>query len=347
MRIWLLLLACGGPPDPLRQSLDAYQEGLAHLEAGRTERAAAAFRAALEANPQAAEVQLWLGRALAAQGDLDGAIAAATEALEQRGAWGIAHYNRACWRARAGRLELAALDLSVALKDPDLDRLAIAADPDLDPLRADPRYRDRVPARALPAQVEAVGDPLFLGAIWSLHFTAQARPDEDLDLSLAPGAQALPAAARWIKTVEDRQRREDQELRSLEITFQVEGAAAGSAGPFHIESGGLAATVGPVAYTFLAPEGHIPPPSGISPDPLRSPEALLGAADTGALRRGEEVLIRAEPGDTIRVEPALPTVKLERRREGQPQWIGQLLISPEPVTVTITRGGTERFAQTL
>jgi len=351
--IALLLLGLGGvgcsgdppaPTEPLRVSLDAWDAGVALLEAGRPEEAAASFRVSLAANPAAAEVQLWLGRALADAGDLPGAIAAATAALELRGQWSIAHYNRACWRARAGELELAAADLRVALEDATLDRLAIAADMDLDPLRADPRFRDEVPARALPAAGDAVSDPVFLGSEWRLRFAAQVRPEDTLTVT----GPETPALLRWVKTVEDREYRGDQEARTLEIVFRVEGAGAGSLGPYTLSAGGLSADVGPFVYEFLAPDGHTLPELAASPDPLRTPEVLLGGLDAaGAAREGDEVHIRAEPGDRVEWTPSVPAVQLVRRRSGQPQWIGRLLISPEPVTVTITRGGVEVYAGAL
>ena len=342
------IVGCAGdppaPPEPLRVSLDAWDEGVAHLEAGRHAEAAASFRASLDANPRAAEVQLWLGRALAAQGDLPAAIAAATAALELRGEWPLAHYNRACWRARAGDLALAAADLSVALEDPSLDRLAVAADTDLDPLRADPRFRDGVPARALPAAGDAVSDPVFLGSEWRLRFAAQVRPGDALTIT----GPDTPATLRWVKTVEDRELNGEQEARTIEIVFQVDGAGAGSLGPYTLSAGGLTADVGPFVYEFLAPDGHTPPEAAAGPDPLRTPEALLGAMEAaGAMRQGDEVRIRADPGDRIDLSPKAKTIQLVRRRSGQPQWIGRLLIAPEPVTVTITRGGAEVYSGEL
>ncbi len=340
-----LALAAGCAPDnPLKISLDAYEDGVAALEAGRNAEAAADFRAALAATPRSAELQLWLGRALAADGDYEGAIAAATAALELRGTWSLAHYNRACWRVRSGDLESAALDLSIALEDGDLDRLSVAADTDLDPLRADPRYRSRVPARQLPAAVEAPAEPVFLGSEWQVRLAATTPPGAPLEVLTD---SAPPPAMRWVKSVQDGQPVGTMAAVIVDVVFRVEGAAAGSLGPWELSSGGLSATVGPAAYEFLAPEGREPPEAVAWSRPFRLPEVLVVGLETGARRDGDEIVVRAEPGDKVSWSPKVPSVQLEGRRAQQPQWIGRLLKSAEPVTVTITRGGAERYKETL
>ena len=155
--------------DPFPQALAAYDEGVALLDAGQTRGAVEAFERALAADPRGAELWLWKGRALASAGDLEGAIGAATEALALRPGWGLALYNRACWRSRAGSLEAAVRDLGQALETGEVGRLQAAADADLDPLRASPETRDRVPARALPALLSGEPESVFIGSDWTLN----------------------------------------------------------------------------------------------------------------------------------------------------------------------------------
>ena len=332
------------PPHPGAVALKEYDQGVARLEAGDALAAAAAFEAALAADPRSGELHLWLGRARAASGDLPGAIEAATRSLEIKKIWAPAHYNRACWRARAGDLELAAADLAVALDAGELDLLAVASDTDLDPLRADPRYRDRVPARALPASLEALAEPVFLGAEWSVTLSASVRPDEDLRVSFDG---ALPPEMVPARVIEDSREEGALESRSVQFTFRVAGA--GGLGPWRAESGGLRATLAPAAYEFLAPEGHAPPTGGALAL-LDAPSlAFAGLEGVGAARDGERVLIRAEPGDRIRAQPAARSLKVERRVRGQPVWVGRVVAAPAGATVevTITRAGQPIFERTL
>ena len=333
--IWLL--AC--PADhPLKTSLEHYEEGRAALEAGRAEAAATSFREALAVHQDAAELELWLGRALAASGDLPGAIEAATRALELRGEWHLAHYNRACWRARSGELELAAADLMVAL-DGDLDPLVVAADPDLDPLRAHPDYRDLVPKHALPATVVAPEEAWFVGSEWTLTFEAL-EPEGGRVRVVGSAAGAAPLA--HVRTVEDVVRHEGRQARRLQVVFRVLDAGEGSLGPWTLEAGELQAEVGPVSWRFLAPPDHAAEPVPVGQAPYALPSRLFDGLDEVAARRVEDaVLVRGAPGDTIRVEGSLFEVRYEVRDGGEPRWVGVRVSSSEPVTASVRRAGQE------
>ncbi len=332
-----LWLACT-PDHPIKTALEHFSEGKSALEAGDAASASAAFEAALAVHHDAAELELWLGRALAAQGDLQGAIEAATRALDVRGEWHIAHYNRACWRARAGELELAAADLSVALGG-DLDLLVIAADPDLDALRADPRFRDLVPRRALPATVEAPEDAWFVGSEWTLTFEAL-EPEGRVVSVQATEPFSAPVAHR--RTVEDLVRHEGRQARRLLIEFRVLDAGEGTSGPWTLSAGDLEATVGPVDWRFLAPPDHVAAPVHLVGDPFAVPSQLFAGLEGASARRdGELVLLRAEPGDVIAVDGELPAVSYEVRDAGEPRWIGVAVASTTPVSGAVRRAGQE------
>ena len=333
----LLALACSSD-HPLKTSLEHYEAGKAALAAGESEAAVTAFRAALDVHQDAAELELWLGRALAASGDLPGAIAAATRALDLRGEWHIAHYNRACWRARSGDLELAAADLMVAL-DGELDPLVIAADADLDPLRADPRYRELVPRRALPATVSAPEEAWFVGSEWTLTFEAL-EPDGGR-MRFAERSE-LGAPLVHVRTVEDVVRHDGRQARRLQVVFRVLDAGEGSLGPWTLAAGELEAEVGPVSWSFLAPPTHEAEPTPEGQAPFALPSQLFeGLEGASASRVGGTVLVRGEPGDTLRVAGGLPEVRYEVRESGEPRWIGVRVSSEGPVEASVRRAGQE------
>lgn len=238
---------------------------------------------ARQPSARSAELHLWRARALAQQGDLDGAAAAAGQALALRPGWPLALYNRGCWRARQGLLELAWADLEPALRSGELDPLAVAADPDLDPLRLDARWAGRVPAAELPAELALDPGPRFLHDDLRLIVVAPVGPGQQLELH-AEGPVGLPLSLRRVVEVEEpagagRQHR-------LEFSLRVEGAAEGVLGPLTARVGALTRTLPPAPLQLLAPEGHRP--RALPPLELPVPSAWFAAYD----RR--QRLLRAE-----------------------------------------------------
>lgn len=117
--------------------------------------------APLEASPEADAIDLGLlGLARLQTGDAAAAIAPLERAVELGGEAGT-RYNLACAYAREGRAEPAFAALAAAVAAGFADGQAMAADPDLEPLRGDPRFAElvaRAAAQASPAPAGSSGE---------------------------------------------------------------------------------------------------------------------------------------------------------------------------------------------
>jgi tetratricopeptide (TPR) repeat protein len=126
---------------------------LSLVRAGRAAEAVATLREALAIEPDRADLREALGRTLLETGDAAAAAPELERALEgdlpaPRRANAL--YNLACAYARTGRLDEALARLEAALAAGFADRALLATDPDLAPLRDDPRFAAllaRLPAR--------------------------------------------------------------------------------------------------------------------------------------------------------------------------------------------------------
>lgn len=166
--ILAFLLACApdGPPvDDRRQALDAWTRGHEALSAGDPVRAAAAFERALAARPDDPVLGAWKAKAWADAGDLPTAIRTADQVLRAHPEQWALRYNRACWQARVGRPEDAAVDLRIALQSPEAaSALHPASDPDLQPYRDHPAFGVLLQPAAMEASWTPPVDVVFAGS---------------------------------------------------------------------------------------------------------------------------------------------------------------------------------------
>lgn len=334
----LALLGCGEPRfGGLAGALAAHDEGRALLDGGDPAGAARAFARAVELDPGSAELELWRGRALAAAGDLPGAIDATSAALRKRPKDGVALYNRACYRARLGEVEKALIDLDAALATGEVSPQRAARDPDLQALRDDPRTRDRAPRPTLRCAAELPPEPVFVGA--PLTLTVRAAFERGAALGVAQRGEAAErfALSRALET-----QATEGDLTRVELSYELKALAPGqgSLGPLRVTAGDLSCEVEAMPFTVLGPEGFVAPPLGVGPD-LTPPSALVAGIDLpGVTRRGARVLARAEAGDELSLSPTPPALtRLELREGGLTRWVGLDAMAPEATTVTVRRGG--------
>ncbi len=336
----LLVLACSGEPEvhsrltPIAEALSLYDQGVEAL-ASDPAGAAELFARASEQDPGSAELQLWRGKALAASGDFEGAIAAADAALALDPMLVEALYNRGCWKARSGDLESALVDVERALEDSRVDPLDVAVDPDLAPLRE--AWPERLPKAELVCSSQLPGDAVFVGSEWTMSLECTHRPGEILQVE----GPVVPPSIRHVKT---RQRLEPAgvlESTVLEFTFVVQGADESTLGPWTLSAGALEGVAPAGVYRFLAPEGHVRPEASPS-EVWMSPTAVFGHEPVE--RRGERVYVKAEPGDRIGWEAA-EVVLYEHRLGDRPNWVGWSGVLAPGATVTVTRGGKELYGQ--
>lgn len=345
MMLLLALLACG--PDrfePEARALDRFQAGRALLERGDAAAAVEALTAAAEADPGSAELQLWRGRALAAAGRLPEAVDAASAALARRPGWGLALYNRACWRSRAGALDEAVVDLEAALRTGEVDRFTVALDPDLDGLRVSPVHAGRLPAARLPLEVEQDEQPAFLGARWAVTLRTEHPAGPAPSLALL-GAE--PAALSLIELREEVFGNGRLTARTLTVAFRVGAAGEGLLGPWRVGEGRLEGESAPAPFRFLAPEGHSAPPAPPVAPLVGFPSAQLdGIPVPGAVRRGDRVWVRGEPGDVV-VDLPEDAVLLEVREDGRVSTLGWTWPAPADTVVRLSRGRATVLEQSL
>lgn len=299
----LILLACTTTtaPDPqfepVRQSLEAYLEGTTSLEGGDPTAAEGHFDDAIAIDTSSATLRLWRAQARAEQGDLQGAIEGATEALQREPDFLEARYDRACWRSQNGDLEGAAEDLTVALQDPTLDPLFVARDPGLDALRAS-ELGAVIPKPVLAAVAEVSEAAVFVGGEVVVTLTA-----------LHPGPLSLrhdgpdSSVLALRKVIEDRSTEGSQRRTELRLSWTVLGAGEVPLGPWTFSSDGLSGVATGGVVRALAPEGHAPSSSDTLADDWVLPSALPASVRSG------------DPGDPV---PEGTTVVYELRDNGQP-----------------------------
>lgn len=127
--------ALAGPPEDAAEARRLFEEE-------QWEPAAAAYKALLDANPYSARVWQDYGYAVHQLGRYEESLAAFTKSMELGHQVTLSMYNICCAQARLGHVEeglawlQAAMDAGFAANDN-----LLRADPDLDALRDDPRFR--------------------------------------------------------------------------------------------------------------------------------------------------------------------------------------------------------------
>lgn len=330
MIFWLL--ACTQPEPPLKQSLDLYAQGLVKLEAGEFSQAAEDFERARLLAPESGELLIWQAKALAEGGDLDGAVALLDQAIRQHPGLVQGWYNRACYKARAGDLEGARVDLMQALRSPELDRLLVAQDPDLAALRADPANADWIPMPDLGLSLKVPAEPAFLGSEIELVIGVEQGAEEGLSLRSESPLSPLLRPVSWI----EERSAEAPGQRRIRLRLKVLGGGEAQVGPYTVSASGLEGELPAQGVTLLAPESHSAPGQAWT-GTFGAPSELL-AAQPGAERVGGDwVLVSYAPGDQVEWA-GQDTVSLELREDGVLQALGVLGRLPSGETVSIKRG---------
>lgn len=119
-----------------------YQLGHYLALEGRPKNAAAALVRAVEKDSTHLASRVELAYAQIQTGDRDAAIANLRAAISLGDVDGQIHYNLACLLAQKGEKEDSVRELAAAVKKGYSNRALIERDPDLDPLRDDPRFRE-------------------------------------------------------------------------------------------------------------------------------------------------------------------------------------------------------------
>lgn len=332
----LLLLACSGGDDPALEpfeaALAAYDEGAAALAAGKPEDAAARFAAAREKDPRSIPLRLWEAKALADAGRLADADARLTEIVEGDASVGMAWYNRAAYRARAGRMDDAAADLRRALELKARSPLEAADDPDFAAARAHPAFAGLLPAQPLEARAKGADGAVFVGSRYPVEITIAALPTAALAVA-REGAD--PGCLRLGRILQDDHVEAGKVTRVLTLDLRAEGPCDAVLGPFVVSAGGARTALAPLPVKVEAPPGAAPA-SGLPPLPTELPvPGSLAAPDAGfaAKRVGDGVVAMGSPDRTLTGNGARPDVALEWRVDGQTRAIGGWWRTTAPVAL--------------
>lgn len=281
---WMLwLVACGGgpplcggepPPEALVQlgaAVDAFRAFSEALERGDHDAAARHLAAAREARPDDALLVGWEAWLLVARGDLEGGIARAEEALRRAPELATLRYDLACWKARAGDLEGAAVDLRVALADGATTPRAARADPDLAPHAAQPALADVLPAAAVEARADGPSRPITRGQRAEVVVEVVAPPAAGVPTVEGP----ITGPFRVVEVVVAVEPGPDGDpRRTLRYAVRAVGDGEGTFGPLRVAVGeGGAVAVDAVALRAVDPLRGAPDPADRALPP--SPEAVL------------------------------------------------------------------------
>lgn len=310
------MLACGGPPELVaeRRAVDAFREGRAHLN--EPARARKAFERARAERPAEPLLTAWVARARADEGDLEGAIDELEALLVKRPSFGIGHYNLACWRARAGRPEEAAVALRKAFELGATTAKEAVSDPDLQPFREHPAF-GFLPRELLTVSVEAPESPVFWGSNISVRLKVLGSDDHEVILE----AERARGPLQLLAVTENVFDSSEGRSRDIRFDFRVVGAGAVEIGPLKVVAGPWTASVPVISFPAAAPAGR----EGESVDlDLALPAAIRGdwacgeecwSAPAHPARRDRDVLTAG----SARIEPA-GAVRYAFQVHGRPRW---------------------------
>jgi hypothetical protein len=267
-----VLLGCWGrsaPADPLGEAVRAWEDGHARLARGDAAGAVEAFDAAHRARPADSLLLAWGARASAASGDLDGALARVDRAIAESPGVAVYRWQRASYRARAGRLDDAAADLRDAIDAGALTPRRALRDPDFAPVADHPAFAF-LPAAPFEVHLAAPEGTSFLGSEIPLRLDV---------VGVEPGpveiAGSLVGPVSLVRVVEREAPGPDGDpVRTVTWTLRVEGPGEIVAAALTARQGSWTATAPPVRIVTAAPD-PVPVPDRLVP--TRAPSAVLGA----------------------------------------------------------------------
>ncbi len=336
------LLTCADPAlERYSVALAAWEDGRAEGAAGRPLEAARAFAAARAKDPENVALRLWEAKALADAGALSDADAGLGELLQAGPNIGIAWYNRAAYRARAGRFNESAADLTRALALGALSPLEAAADPDFFVARTHPAFVGILPLQPLEASVRGPEGAVFLGSRVPVELTLVTLPSARLTLVRAGDDPGCLGVSR---VLQDDLEGEGSVERRVTLELRARGPCVAHIGPFTITSDEALVELPAVAIRIEAPTGT-GSPSDATPLPVRWPvPSMYSASDTGfaCARVDDGVVALGRPDRSITGNGRRPDVVLEWRVGGQTRTIGGWWWESGPVALA-----AEGWAETV
>ncbi|MFT7519345.1 MAG: hypothetical protein ACI9MC_001485 [Kiritimatiellia bacterium] len=342
MRWWSLVClvygACNGAaPDPdlvrRRAALDAYERGVDAMRASKPALARAAFERSLEVREGDPLLLAYFAQAEAADGDLAGAIATLRAVLQQRPLFSEARYNLACYLARSGDVESAAVELRRALLDGARDPREVLDDPDLAPHLSHPALAF-LPKSLVDVTLSGPDGSVFLGS--EVRLTVQVA-GRSLDVLTVDGPQ-IGGPLQLVRV--DEVRSKDSNAARVTWIFRVDGPGQVTVGPLVVHAGERSATTQSLTVLALAPPDR--PVVDHAAIGWRLPSNVAGGeVEADAWIAGSQVIVRSLPGDRVQVDGTVGRgVPWTYSVSETQQWIAQTWTDPGAgVQVKIGRRG--------
>ncbi len=332
-------VGCGSAePDPLSRlgtALEAWDRAQASdsLQLEALSEARAADPVSIAAARALARAELDAGNVDAALATLDAVVPPQPSELHAHLLW-----DRAALRSRAGRIDDAAADIRRCLIL-GIDARALAIDPDLASVRADPDFGQLLPTVEIRARESASSSEVLLGETWQ----------RTIELSAPPGSPRIesvgapPASLQLLEVVEDIVTADEwTENRRIQLTYAAVAPGAAHVPAHQVQVARKSTTLGTrrvevVAVGSMKATGGgelafstLPLPSAFAGTPL-TPEVVARDAHS-LLRWPAHVDCRLAFDD-------LQPVRLIARVGGQPSWKGALVAAGTEGRWECGRGG--------
>ncbi len=314
------LLACRDAAlIPYSDALGAFEHGREHLAAGAAGAAAADFAEARGHDPRSPALVLWEAKARADAGETERAVALLDDLLATDPGLGLAHYNRAAYRARLGRLDDAAIDLAAALQAEVASPYAAAADPDFAPHRTARAFSGLLPAQPAIGRVSGPEGAVWVGSKVELKLVIESLATSPLAVH-REGAD--PGCLRLDQIVEDDVEQADVRLREVTLRMTALGPCTATVGPFVVTAEGVPVSLGSVGLVVEGPPGFVGEVGSLPAD-LPVPSTLAPAGSALRVERTPGGTIAMGPLDAaLRGDGKAPLYRLEWRMRGQTRAVG-------------------------
>ncbi len=314
------LLGCNDPALlPFSEALASYEAGRTRLTAGDPTGAATAFAEARARDAQSPALVLWEAKAHADAGDLPAALSLLDTLLDAQPELGLARYNRAAYRARAGRLAEAASDLNVALRAEVASPYGAAADPDFAPHRADPAFSGLLPALPALGRVTGPDGAVWIGSKLEVKVVIESLTTSPLALR-REGPD--PGCLHLDQLVENDIEHADVRLRELTLRLTALGPCQAVLGPFVVTAEGVPVPLGTVNLLVEAPPGT-PAAAGTLPTEFPVPSTLAPEGATVRVAPAAGGTVALGPLDTVLSAGGVPPAyRLEWRLGDQTRGVG-------------------------
>jgi len=317
--LWWWLACTQSDPQlmALQDAVEHWEAGAEAMDDGDGALALQHFRKARQVRPSDSLLGAWEARAMAEQGDVQGAIAVLDEVLGELPAFAEARYNRAAYKARLGDAPGAAADLRRAIEDGACRGRDVLSDPDFAGLLGHPDMAF-LPSDVLQVTVEAPDESAFWGSeVAVVMRIIGAKPGP-----VAVRAEAVDGPLSMLSVFEDARDSTEGPYREITWSMRVAGAGPVVMGPFHVSSGDHIQHVEAVRFEAKAPPGKEEANIEL-PVSFATVLEVGGQMQPASMRYdGDRLFVKYQAGDRVVLTPPVsPPIRYEYQRGARPEWV--------------------------